>query len=118
MEYRITFYNTVENGKLETVLVEDTLPKGVEYVKDSLKAEGIKPEPVELKVEDGKVMAKYPEIMDTEKKYCFKVKVKDSAKVGEAIVNKAIAKDPKNEPVESKVVITPQSKKVKLSLQR
>ena len=40
-------------------------------MKDSLKAEGIKPEPVELKVEDGKVMAKYPEITDTEKKYCF-----------------------------------------------
>ncbi|OOR73234.1 cell surface protein [Bacillus cereus] len=112
VEYRITFYNTVENGKLEKVLVEDTLPKDVEYVKDSLKAEGIKPEPVELKVEDGKVMAKYPEITDTEKRsIVFKVKVKDSAKVGEAIVNKAIAKDPKNEPVESKVVITPQSKK-------
>ncbi|PEQ65450.1 isopeptide-forming domain-containing fimbrial protein [Bacillus cereus] len=112
VEYRITFYNTVENGKLEKVLVEDTLPKGVEYVKDSLKAEGIKPEPVELKVEDGKVMAKYPEITDTEKRsIVFKVKVKDSAKVGGAIVNKAIAKDPKNEPVESKVVITPQSKK-------
>ncbi|MGU9545936.1 isopeptide-forming domain-containing fimbrial protein, partial [Bacillus cereus] len=112
VEYRITFYNKVENGKLEKVLVEDTLPKGVEYVKDSLKAEGIKPEPVELKVEDGKVMAKYPEITDTEKRsIVFKVKVKDSAKVGEAIVNKAIAKDPKNEPVESKVVITPQSKK-------
>ncbi|EJR31718.1 isopeptide-forming domain-containing fimbrial protein, partial [Bacillus cereus] len=112
VEYRITFYNSVENGKLEKVLVEDTLPKGVEYVKDSLKAEGIKPEPVELKVEDGKVMAKYPEITDTEKRsIVFKVKVKDSAKVGEAIVNKAIAKDPKNEPVESKVVITPQSKK-------
>ncbi|OPA32271.1 cell surface protein, partial [Bacillus cereus] len=112
VEYRITFYNTVENEKLEKVLVEDTLPKGVEYVKDSLKAEGIKPEPVELKVEDGKVMAKYPEITDTEKRsIVFKVKVKDSAKVGEAIVNKAIAKDPKNEPVESKVVITPQSKK-------
>ncbi|PFC48034.1 cell surface protein, partial [Bacillus cereus] len=112
VEYRITFYNTVENGKLEKVLVEDTLPKGVEYVKDSLKAEGIKPEPVELKVEDGKVMAKYPEITDTEKRsIVFKVKVKDSAKVGEAIVNKAIAKNPKNEPVESKVVITPQSKK-------
>ncbi|MCU4980153.1 isopeptide-forming domain-containing fimbrial protein [Bacillus cereus] len=111
-EYQISFKNTVENGKLETVLVEDTLPKGVEYVKDSLKAEGIKPEPVELKVEDGKVMAKYPEIMDTEKRsIVFKVKVKDSAKVGEAIVNKAIAKDPKNEPVESKAVITPQSKK-------
>ncbi|MDA1649684.1 isopeptide-forming domain-containing fimbrial protein [Bacillus cereus group sp. TH160LC] len=112
VEYRITFYNTVENGKLEKILVEDTLPKGVEYVKDSLKAEGEKPEPVELKMEDGKLIAQYPEITDTEKRsIVFKVKVKDSAKVGEAIVNKAIAKDPKNEPVESKVVITPQSKK-------
>ncbi|MEB9457671.1 isopeptide-forming domain-containing fimbrial protein, partial [Bacillus anthracis] len=112
VEYRITFHNTVENGKLEKVLVEDTLPAGVEYVKDSLKAEGIKPEPVELKMENGKIIAKYPVITDMEKRsIVFKVKVKDSAKVGEAIVNKAIAKDPKNEPVESDVVITPQSKK-------
>ncbi|TEA54376.1 DUF11 domain-containing protein [Bacillus sp. BH2] len=112
VEYRITFHNTVENGKLEKVLVEDTLPAGVEYVKDSLKAEGIKPEPVELKMENGKIIAKYPEITDTEKRsIVFKVKVKDSAKVGEAIVNKAIAKDPKNDPVDAKVVITPQSKK-------
>ncbi|WHT89323.1 isopeptide-forming domain-containing fimbrial protein [Bacillus cereus] len=112
VEYRITFHNTVENGKLEKVLVEDTLPAGVEYVKDSLKAEGIKPEPVELKMENGKIIAKYPEIMDMEKRsIVFKVKVKDSAKVGEAIVNKAIAKDPKHDPVDAKVVITPQSKK-------
>ncbi|WP_406895579.1 isopeptide-forming domain-containing fimbrial protein [Bacillus cereus] len=112
VEYRITFHNTVENGKLEKVLVEDTLPAGVEYVKDSLKAEGIKPEPVELKMENGKIIAKYPEITDTEKRsIVFKVKVKDSAKVGEAIVNKAIAKDPKHDPVDAKVVITPQSKK-------
>ncbi|MES5844252.1 MULTISPECIES: isopeptide-forming domain-containing fimbrial protein [unclassified Bacillus cereus group] len=112
VEYRITFHNTVENGKLEKVLVEDTLPAGVEYVKDSLKAEGIKPEPVELKMENGKVIAKYPEITDMEKRsIVFKVKVKDAAKVGEAIVNKAIAKDPKHDPVDAKVVITPQSKK-------
>ncbi|MGN4718886.1 isopeptide-forming domain-containing fimbrial protein [Bacillus cereus group sp. MYBK226-2] len=112
VEYRITFHNTVENGKLENVLVEDTLPKDVEYVKDSLKAEGIKPEPVELKMEDGKIIAKYPEITDMEKRsIVFKVKVKDSAKVGEVIVNKAIAKDPKHDPVDAKVVITPQSKK-------
>ncbi|HFO0461105.1 TPA: isopeptide-forming domain-containing fimbrial protein [Bacillus paranthracis] len=112
VEYRITFHNTVENGKLEKVLVEDTLPAGVEYVKDSLNAEGIKPEPVELKIENGKVIAKYPEIKDTEKRsIVFKVKVKDSAKVGEAIVNKAIAKDSTHDPVDAKVVITPQSKK-------
>ncbi|MDR4322951.1 DUF11 domain-containing protein [Bacillus paranthracis] len=112
VEYRITFHNTVENGKLEKVMIEDTLPAGVAYVKDSLKAEGIKPEPVELKMENGKIIAKYPEITDMEKRsIVFKVKVKDSAKVGEAIVNKAIAKDPKNKPVESDVVITPQSKK-------
>ncbi|MGG3500507.1 isopeptide-forming domain-containing fimbrial protein, partial [Bacillus anthracis] len=112
VEYRITFHNTVENGKLEKVMIEDTLPAGVEYVKDSLKAEGIKPEPVELKMENGKIIAKYSEITDTEKRsIVFKVKVKDSAKVGEAIVNKAIAKDPKHDPVDAKVVITPQSKK-------
>ncbi|OPD60173.1 isopeptide-forming domain-containing fimbrial protein [Bacillus anthracis] len=112
VEYRITFHNTVENGKLEKVMIEDTLPAGVEYVKDSLKAEGIKPEPVELKMENGKIIAKYPEITDTEKRsIVFKVKVKDSAKVGEAIVNKAIAKDPKHDPVDAKVFITPQSKK-------
>ncbi|MFB5584245.1 isopeptide-forming domain-containing fimbrial protein [Bacillus albus] len=112
VEYRITFHNTVENGKLEKVMIEDTLPEGVEYVKDSLKAEGIKPEPVELKMENGKVTATYPEITDMEQRsIVFKVKVKDSAKVGEAIVNKAIAKDPKHDPVDAKVVITPQSKK-------
>ncbi|WP_153604009.1 DUF11 domain-containing protein, partial [Pseudomonas aeruginosa] len=64
VEYRITFHNTVENGKLEKVMIEDTLPEGVEYVKDSLKAEGVKPEPVELKMENGKVTATYPEITD------------------------------------------------------
>ena len=112
VEYRITFHNTVENGKLEKVMIEDTLPAGVEYVKDSLKAEGIKPEPVELKMENGKVTATYSEITDMEQRsIVFKVKVKDSAKVGEAIVNKAIAKDPKHDPVDAKVVITPQSKK-------
>ncbi|TKH17548.1 DUF11 domain-containing protein, partial [Bacillus wiedmannii] len=112
VEYRITFHNTVENGKLEKVMIEDTLPEGVEYVKDSLKAEGIQPEPVELKMKDGKVTATYPEITDMEQRsIVFKVKVKDSAKIGEAIVNKAIAKDPKHDPTDAKVVITPQSKK-------
>ncbi|PEJ78490.1 isopeptide-forming domain-containing fimbrial protein [Bacillus wiedmannii] len=112
VEYRITFHNTVENGKLEKVMIEDTLPEGVEYVKDSLKAEGIKPEPVELKMENGKVTAKYPEITDMEQRsIVFRVKVKETAKVGEAIVNKAVAKDPKHDPTDAKVVITPQSKK-------
>ncbi|WP_144615391.1 isopeptide-forming domain-containing fimbrial protein, partial [Bacillus cereus] len=112
VEYRITFHNTVENGKLEKVMIEDTLPEGVEYVKDSLKAEGIKPEPVELKFENGKVTATYPEITDMEERsIVFKAKVKETAKVGEAIVNKAVAKDPKHDPADAKVVITPQSKK-------
>ncbi|PEP90672.1 cell surface protein [Bacillus wiedmannii] len=112
VEYHITFHNTVENGKLEKVMIEDTLPEGVEYVKDSLKAEGIKPEPVELKMENGKVTATYPEITDMEQRsIVFRVKVKETAKVGEAIVNKAIAKDPKHDPADAKVVITPQSKK-------
>ncbi|MGD6889501.1 isopeptide-forming domain-containing fimbrial protein [Bacillus mobilis] len=112
VEYRITFHNTVENGKLEKVMIEDTLPEGVEYVKDSLKAEGVKPEPVELKMENGRVTATYPEITDMEQRsIVFKVKVNETAKVGEAIVNKAFAKDPKHDPADAKVVITPQSKK-------
>ena len=36
-------------------------------MKDSLKLEGSKPDPVELKFENGKVMAKYPEITDTKR---------------------------------------------------
>ncbi|HDR8343038.1 TPA: DUF11 domain-containing protein, partial [Bacillus cereus] len=111
-EYQISFKNTVENGKLDAITIEDEIPANLEFVQGSERAEGTEPNPVELKVENGKVIAKYPEITDTkERSIAFKVKVKEEAKVGEAIVNKAIAKDPKNEPVESKVVITPQSKK-------
>ena len=63
--------------------IEDTLPEGLEYVENSVKAEGSKPDPVELKFENGKVMAKYPEITDTEERsITFKVKVKDEVKVG------------------------------------
>ena len=46
-------------------------------MKDSLRAEGTKLDPVELKVKDGKVIAKYPEITDTEERsIVFKAKVK------------------------------------------
>ena len=48
--------------------VEDTLPEGLEYVENSLKAEGAGIDSVELKFENGKVMAKYPEITDTEER--------------------------------------------------
>ena len=58
VEYRISFKNTVENGKLAEVKLEDDLPNGLEYVKDSVKAEGSKPDPVELKFENG-VIADY-----------------------------------------------------------
>ncbi len=40
VEYRISFKNTVEHGKLTEVKIEDDLPNGLEYVKDSVKAEG------------------------------------------------------------------------------
>ncbi|MBJ9983818.1 isopeptide-forming domain-containing fimbrial protein, partial [Bacillus sp. S29] len=65
VEYRISFKNTVENGKLAEVKIEDQLPTGLEYVKDSLKSEGNEPAPVELKEEAGKVSAKYENITDT-----------------------------------------------------
>ena len=65
-------------------------------MKDSLKAEGDKPAPVELKEEAGKVSAKYENITDMkERSITFKVKVKDSVEVDKAIVNKAIVDDTK-----------------------
>ena len=74
--------------------IEDTLPNGLEYVKDSLQAEGSKPNPVELKVKDGKVIAKYPEITDKEERsIVFKAKVKEDFKVGEGIINKVVVDD-------------------------
>ena len=81
--------------------VEDTIPKGLEYVENSIKAEGEAPGPVELAVENGIVKAKYIDIMDMkERSIVFKVKVKEEAKVAKEIVNKAIVDDTKNPPIE------------------
>ncbi|MCU5126870.1 isopeptide-forming domain-containing fimbrial protein, partial [Bacillus cereus] len=119
VEYRISFKNTVEDGKLAEVKIEDTLPEGLEYVENSVKAEGSKPDPVELKVENGKVMAKYPEITDTEERsITFKVKVKEEVKVGKKIVNKAIIDDTKNEPETPTAEITPQHKDGKVEAKK
>ncbi len=61
-----------------------------------MKAEGAGTDSVELKFENGKIMAKYPEITDTkERSITFKVKVKDEVKIGGKIVNKAIIDDTK-----------------------
>ena len=52
-------------------------------------------------MKNNKVMAKYPEITDTEERsIVFKAKVKESVKVGEEIVNEAIIDDTKNLPEE------------------
>ncbi|MDA1967185.1 isopeptide-forming domain-containing fimbrial protein, partial [Bacillus cereus] len=119
IEYRISFKNTVENGKLVEVKVEDEIPAGLEYVENSLQAEGSKPSPVELKFENGKVMAKYLEITDTkERSIIFKVRVKEEAEIGKEIVNKAIVVDTKNEPEEPHVEITPQYKDGKIAAQK
>ena len=68
-------------------------------MENSLQAEGSKPSPVELKFENGKVMAKYLEITDTkERSIIFKVRVKEEAEVGKEIVNKAIVVDTKMSP--------------------
>ncbi|WP_151041206.1 isopeptide-forming domain-containing fimbrial protein, partial [Bacillus safensis] len=117
VEYRISFKNTVENGKLAEVKIEDQLPTGLEYVKDSLKSEGNEPAPVELKEEAGKITAKYENITDTaERSISFKVKVTEVAKVGKKIVNTAIVDDdnPKNPPQKPEAIITPEYKDGKL----
>ncbi|MED3165327.1 isopeptide-forming domain-containing fimbrial protein, partial [Bacillus thuringiensis] len=121
VEYRISFKNTVENGKLAEVKIEDELPTGLEYVKDSLKAEGNEPNPVELKEEAGKITAKYENITDTaERSISFKVKVTEAAKVGKEIVNTAIVDDdnPKNPPQKPEAIITPEYKDGKLKAEK
>ncbi|HHB2014041.1 TPA: isopeptide-forming domain-containing fimbrial protein, partial [Bacillus cereus] len=108
VEYRISFKNTVENGKLAEVKIEDQLPDGLEYVKDSVKAKGA----IEVKVENGKLTAKYENIIDTkERNITFKVKVKEKA--GEEIVNRAIVDDGINQPLEPTVSIKPKEPEVK-----
>ncbi|WP_242257468.1 isopeptide-forming domain-containing fimbrial protein, partial [Bacillus cereus group sp. BfR-BA-01379] len=121
VEYRISFENTVENGKLTEVKVEDEIPAGLEYVQDSIKSDGPQPNPVELHVENGKVTAKYPEITDTKKRsIIFKVRVQETVQVGKEIVNKAIVDDnnPTTPPVESLIPITPQYKDGKLEARK
>lgn len=119
VEYRITFKNKIKDGRLDVLTIEDELPSSLEYVKDSLKAEGVKPEPVELKFENGKVIAKYPEIMDMEERsIVFKTKVKETAKIGEEIVNKATVSDKTNPPKDLEEKITPQHKAGKIDAKK
>ena len=118
IEYRISFNNTVKDGKLAEVKIEDKIPAGLEFVEGSEKAEGEEPKPVELKVENGKVMAKYSEIMDTqERSIVFKVKVKDSVTIGKDITNKAIihVDDPNHPVIDPTAKITPQYKDGKIA---
>ncbi|MBJ3792479.1 isopeptide-forming domain-containing fimbrial protein, partial [Bacillus sp. OA1] len=119
VEYRISMKNTVKYGKLTDVIIEDTLPEGLEYVENSLKAEGVGTDSVELKFENGKVMAKYPEIMDTEERsIVFKVKVKEGVTVGKKIINKATIDDSQNKPVNPTAEIIPQYKDGKLEAKK
>ncbi|TKI93477.1 hypothetical protein FC699_17770, partial [Bacillus wiedmannii] len=94
--------------------VEDEIPAGLEYVQDSLRFEGAEPNPIELKMEFGKVTAAYLDIMDTkERSIIFKAKVKETVKSGEEIVNKAIVEDTTNQPLEPTVSIKPKEPEVK-----
>ena len=83
-----------------------------------MKAEGAGTDSVELKFENGKIMAKYPEITDTkERSITFKVKVKDEVKIGGKIVNKAIIDDTKK-PETPTAEITPQHKDGKVEAEK
>ncbi|MDR4168184.1 cell wall anchor protein, partial [Bacillus paranthracis] len=72
---------------------------------------GDKPVTTELKVENGKVTGKYPEIRDTkERRISFKVKGKEAVKVGGEITNKAIihVDDPNHLVIEPTATIKPE----------
>ncbi|WP_228483055.1 isopeptide-forming domain-containing fimbrial protein, partial [Pseudomonas aeruginosa] len=111
VEYRITFRNVVEHGKVAKVKIKDELPNGLEFVEGSERAEGENPKPLHVKVKNGIVLAEYPEITDTkERSIVFKVKVKEKAKVGDEIVNKAVVEDTINPPEQPNIAIQPQYK--------
>ena len=110
VEYRITFRNVVEHGKVAKVKIKDELPTGLEFVEGSERAEGENPKPLYVKVKT-ESSAEYPEITDMkERSIVFKVKVKEKAKVGEEIVNKAIVEDTINPPEQPNISIQPQYK--------
>ena len=109
----------MENGKLDAVTIEDEIPANLEFVQGSERVEGAEPNPVELKVENGKVIAKYPEIMDTkERSIAFKVKVKEEAKAGETIVNKAVVSEPNGQTEHPEEKITPDYKYGKVDVEK
>ncbi|EGO2650124.1 DUF11 domain-containing protein, partial [Enterococcus faecalis] len=109
IEYTISFRNTIENGVLNKVVITDQLPKGLTYVKDSLKSVGDEPKPISLKEINGTITAEYPSITDTkERSIRFKVIVNEEAKAGETILNKAKVGDGINPPEEPEVPITPE----------
>ena len=84
-----------------------------------MKAEGAGTDSVELKFENGKILAKYPAITDTkERSIIFKVKVKEEAEVGKEIVNQAIVDDTKNKPETPTAEITPQHKDGKVEAKK
>ena len=117
-EYQISFQNTVENGKLDAVTIEDEIPANLEFVQGSEKAEGDKPAPLKLSVKDGKVIAEYENITDMkERSIVFKVKVKEEAEVGKEIINKAIVDDMKH-PKEPEAKITPLHKDGKIKAKK
>ncbi len=71
---------------------------------------------MKLKVENGKVVAKYPEITDTKRSITFKVKVKGN--VSDTIVNQAIVSDTKHPPETPKAEIIPQHKEGKIEAEK
>ncbi|MGL9999313.1 isopeptide-forming domain-containing fimbrial protein [Enterococcus sp. DIV1444a] len=116
IEYTISFRNTVENGILNKVVITDQLPKGLTYVKDSLKSVGDEPKPTNLTETNGTITAEYPSITDTkERSIRFKVIVNEEAKAGETILNKAKVDDTVNPPEEPEVPVVPEAKAGKLT---
>ena len=68
-------------------------------------------------MKDGKVIAKYPEITDTEERsIVFKAKVKEEFKVGEGLV--IVVVDDTKDPTTSEVTIMPEYKDGKLKAEK
>ncbi|MDQ8057639.1 isopeptide-forming domain-containing fimbrial protein [Bacillus velezensis] len=105
--YTIKTRNTVSDGKVKNLVVSDKLPAGLEYVEGSLKASN----DGEVKFEDGKIIASFGDVSDTEwRTVTFHAKI-ESDFAGKTIKNVAtVDGDNIEKPDKPKVNITVEQK--------
>jgi len=93
LRYTITTQNTIEDSLVESLVITDTIPKGLIYVSDSLEVDGESVSDAEDgdagHVLDGKVTGIFGDITDTDKHMVTFLVTVDKGQAGEDIKNVA-----------------------------